>query len=239
MTTVNSSPATPPASTPARLLEALGIDPRPVHGVAFDMDGTLIDSEPTWFVAMAAVAPSFGTRLPPEASTALHGLDRASSSRLLTERFGLQGDVDRYWVEVLARLEVELAHAQPMRNAPAWVQATTRAGLPAALVTNSPRSVMHASLAPHPWAEQLQVRIAIEDVPRGKPHPDPYLLAAERLAVDPGALLVVEDSVAGATAAVAAGATCVFVTHGIVAEEVARGVTPWVVEELPDTSCRG
>lgn len=229
--------ATTPTTT--AFLQALGIDPTPIGAVAFDMDGTLIDSEPTWFVAMAAVAPDFGATLPHEAGAALHGLDRATSSALLRDRFGLTGDVDAFWVQVLRRLEVELAHARPMVHAAAWVEAVARAGVPRALVSNSPRAIVQASLAPHAWSRHLQVRIAIEDVPRGKPHPDGYLLAAERLGVVAHELLVFEDSVAGASAAVAAGATCVFVTHGVVEERVARNVTPWVVEELPRPTVDG
>ena len=77
------------------------------------------------------------------------------------------------------------------------------------------------------------VRVAIEDVARGKPHPDGYLLAANRLGVAPARCLAVEDSEAGARAAVAAGATCLFVTNGVVDPERARAITPHVVPSLP------
>lgn len=72
--------------------------------------------------------------------------------------------------------------------------------------------------ASQPWAPHLQVRVAIDDVPQGKPEPDVYLLAAVQL---------------GVRAALNAGATCLFVTNGAVASERARELTPHVVASLP------
>jgi HAD superfamily hydrolase (TIGR01509 family) len=120
-----------------------------------------------------------------------------------------------------------------MPNADVWVEAVATAGRARAVVSNSPRAMVEASLAPHAWARHLEVRVAIEDVRRGKPHPDSYLLAAERLGIDARDALIVEDSEAGARAAIAAGATCLFVTNGVVPDERARAITPHVVRSLP------
>jgi beta-phosphoglucomutase-like phosphatase (HAD superfamily) len=93
--------------------------------------------------------------------------------------------------------------------------------------------MIEASLAHQPWATHLRVRVAIEDVAKGKPEPDGYRLAAERLGVRAERCLVIEDSFAGARAAIAAGATCLFVTNGAVAADSARELTPHVVPSLP------
>jgi beta-phosphoglucomutase-like phosphatase (HAD superfamily) len=208
-------------------------DPRAFDAVLFDMDGTLVDSEPIWFAVLRAVVPEFGGDLPEGAHAALHGNDRPTTTRILRERYGLAGDAGAFWGRVVERLIVDLAAVRPMPNAVAWVEAVVEAARPRAVVSNSPRAMVEASLAPHAWARHLEVRVAIEDVARGKPHPDGYLLAAERLGVAARGCLAVEDSLAGAQAAVAAGATCLFVTHGVVDPERARAITPHVVVELP------
>jgi len=208
-------------------------DPRAFDAVLFDVDGTLVDSEPIWFAVLRAVVPEFGGALPEDAHAALHGTDRPAATQILRERFGLQGDAATFWARVVERLVVDLAGVRPMPNAVAWVEAVAEAGRARAVVSNSPRAMVEASLAPHAWARHLHVRVAIEDVPRGKPHPDGYLLAAERLGVSAARCLVLEDSLAGARAAVAAGATCLFVTNGVVDPESARAITPHVVLELP------
>jgi HAD superfamily hydrolase (TIGR01509 family) len=209
------------------------LHPRAFDAVLFDMDGTLVDSEPIWFAALRAVVPEFGGDLPDEAHAALHGNDRPTSTRILRERYGLAGDAEAFWARVVERLLVDLAGVRPMPNAVAWVEAVVEAGRGRAVVSNSPRAMVEASLAPHAWARHLPVRVAIEDVARGKPHPDGYLLAAARLGVAVQRCLAIEDSLAGARAAVAAGATCLFVTNGVVDPERARAITPHVVPELP------
>ena len=206
--------------------------PLAFDAVLFDMDGTLIDSEPIWFDVTRDVALDFGCRLPDGAHAALHGQDRATSTRIL-EGYGLAGDIEAFWGEVIARLAGALARVQPMPNAGAWVEAVVAGGRARALVSNSPRAMIDASLAPQAWGRHLQVRIGIEDVPRGKPEPHGYLLAAARLGVDIRRCLVIEDSLAGARAGVAAGATTLFVTNGVIDEAVAAAITPHVVPALP------
>ena len=209
------------------------LDPLQFDAVLFDMDGTLIDSEPLWYEAIAGLVPAYGGVVPEHGHQSLHGQDRANSSRILREEFALQGDANVFWAQVEERLGLALATVKSMPNADGWVEGVVGAGLPTALVSNSPRAVIEASLASQTWGARLRVRIAIEDVPRGKPQPDGYLLAAAQLGVRPERCLVLEDSFAGARAAIAAGATCLFVTHGAVSSDSARELTPHVVASLP------
>ncbi len=207
-------------------------DPRSFDAILFDMDGTLVDSEPIWFRVMCRVMPEHGGALPASAHGELHGLDRHASTHLLQTRFGLSGDPDVFWRHVVEALTAELLGVAAMPGAAAWVEAAAAAGQPRAVVSNSPHAMIDASLAGHPWGEHLKVRVSVEDVAQGKPAPDSYLLAAARLGVDAAACLVLEDSEAGARAAREAGATCLFITNGVVPEARAREITPFVVQTL-------
>jgi len=208
------------------------LDPRSFEAILFDMDGTLVDSEPVWFRVMRAVIQRYRGHLPQDAHGVLHGLDRFATTERLQRDFGMTGEPAQFWRNVVDELTLALADVPAMPGAGAWVEATVAAQQPCAVVSNSPHAMIEASLAAHAWGAHLTVRVSVEDVERGKPEPDSYLLAARRLGVDPARSLVIEDSEAGARAALAAGATCLFVTNGVFDEARARALTPHVVTTL-------
>ena len=209
--------------------------PGPLHtfdAVLFDMDGTLVDTERHWFDAGRDLMLDLGIDLPDVALDELHGLDLDAALQLLTDRYGLRLTRDEYVERLLDALEAQVPTAAARDGAGAWIDRTVAAGLARAIVSNSPRRIVEAVLAPHPWARELELRVAIEDVPAGKPSPASYRLAAQRLGVAPDRCLVLEDSRVGARAAVAAGATCVLVNFGVLDTDEARRVTPWVASDL-------
>jgi HAD superfamily hydrolase (TIGR01509 family) len=207
-------------------------DPLRFPAVLFDMDGTLVDSEGAWFEAERVVAARHGVALPEEARAVLHGLDADAMMTTLVERYGLRTSARTFFAELVAEVERALASAAARPGAEGLVRRVAAAQKPRAVVSNSPHAVIRATLDPHPWSALLPVRVSVEDVPNGKPAPDAYLEAAARLGVDAATCLAIEDSLAGARAAVAAGATCLFVTHGEVADGDARALTPHVVASL-------
>lgn len=211
-----------------------GIRPlRAFAAVLFDMDGTLVETEALWSDASRTVLDGLAIDLPDTALERLHGLDLDATLRLLADDYDVHMTQETFVAPLLDAVEATLAMARPRDGAAAWVDAVDAARLPRAVVSNSPRRMVEATLAPHPWARSLPMRVSIDDVERGKPAPDVYRLAARRLGVDPTSCLALEDSLVGARAAVAAGATCILATFGVLDPGEARRVTPFVVIDLP------
>jgi HAD superfamily hydrolase (TIGR01509 family) len=103
--------------------------------------------------------------------------------------------------------EALLIHAAPMPGAPELVQHCEALGIPMALATSSSQAAVELKASPHPWLTAIRVRVHGDDphLKRGKPAPDVFVLAAERLGVDPRHCWAFEDSPAGVRAASAAG----------------------------------
>ncbi|MBR7744732.1 HAD-IA family hydrolase [Phycicoccus sp. BSK3Z-2] len=205
-------PPEPAASPPSDPWE----DPfaRPFAGVLLDMDGTLIDS-------IAAVERSWGRGceeydVDPARLIGFHGVTaRGIVARLLPE--------DRL-DEAFARIrEIERTDVDDIVVLPGALDllaGLSAAGVPTAIVTSSTDDLAEARLTATDLPRPTVV-VTASDVTRGKPHPDPWLLGARRLGVDPGECLVVEDAVAGLQAARAARCRgLVGLTSTMTAEEV-------------------
>jgi HAD superfamily hydrolase (TIGR01509 family) len=100
-----------------------------------------------------------------------------------------------------------LVHAAPMPGAPDLVQHCAAEGIPMAMATSSSKAAVELKASPHPWLSLIAVRVHGDDpqLKRGKPAPDVFLLAAERLGVQASGCWAFEDSPAGVQAAAAAG----------------------------------
>jgi HAD superfamily hydrolase (TIGR01509 family) len=179
----------------------------------FDMDGLLVDTEGTWFVVEAEVMAALGGPWDEEHQLALFGgpLEKAASYMLgLVDR----PDVSERWVmQALVDGMVRHLGGGPVSWRPGaqdLLTAAVDAGVPCALVSSSLRPVVDAVLdavGRHHFA----ATVSGDDVERTKPHPDPYLLAAELLGLAAGSCVALEDSAAGATSARAAGCRTVVV----------------------------
>ncbi|MFD0804289.1 HAD family hydrolase, partial [Streptomonospora algeriensis] len=161
--------------------------PRP-QAVLWDMDGTLVDSEPLWGVALGEVAAELGRPLTPEVREAITGTDDRTTMRLLARHTGAEATEDelealreRIVARVAGLLETEVPVLEGALEALEELRAT---GVPLALVTSSPRRVAEISLAALGPA-RFDAVVTAEDVVQRKPDPEPYLLGARLLAADP------------------------------------------------------
>jgi sugar-phosphatase len=171
--------------------------------VLLDMDGTLVDSDAAVERAWLAWAAEAGVA-PEEIIPRMHGNPAPTTIRAL-----LPG-LDAAGVERAAARQLELQYADlddvgPAAGAARLLVALKELDLPWAVVTSADRRLATARLGAAGIDPPLLV--TFEDAPRGKPFPDPYLVAADRLGVAPGDCLVVEDSQPGIDAGRAAGAT--------------------------------
>ncbi|RJQ79419.1 HAD family phosphatase [Pseudonocardiaceae bacterium YIM PH 21723] len=172
------------------------------------MDGTLVDSEKVWDIPLNELADRLGGTLSHEARQAMIGSNADLTMRLLWDDLGLEHDADEMraantWV--MKRMLELFRENIPFRpGAPEALAMIRDSGIPAALVTNTPRELTEAALD-FIGRDHFQVSICGDEVANPKPHPEPYLNATGLLGVDPADCVVIEDSINGVTSAVAAG----------------------------------
>ncbi|MFJ3905478.1 HAD family hydrolase [Streptomyces sp. NPDC090025] len=186
----------------------------PRFAVVFDLDGTLVDSEPNYHEAtLRALGPYGVTRA--DYDWAEHsrfiGIGTQESLELLAERFGITAPVGEL-LDATNRHYLELARASTpvfpeMRT---FVARLYAAGVPMAVASGSSRAAIEAVLAGTGLDAWLTTLVSAEEVARGKPEPDVFLEAARRLGgIPPERCVVLEDAPPGAAAARAAGMRCV------------------------------
>ncbi|MET8344201.1 HAD family hydrolase [Streptomyces microflavus] len=186
--------------------------------VLFDMDGTLVDTEVLWWETAREVAAGLGHRLTdadaPEvvgravADTAAHliGVTGGDASALPSTADDRAAALARTAAELTDSFFRKVDAGAPLRpGAAALLAALEGAGVPFALVSASPRSVVDAVVAGSLAGVDFAFTLSADDTVRTKPHPDPYRTAAERFAADPAACVAVEDSPDGTASADAAG----------------------------------
>jgi HAD superfamily hydrolase (TIGR01509 family) len=184
-----------------------------VDAVLLDMDGTLVDSDASVERAWRAWADQEG--VPMELLLPrLHGSPASITIRALLPQYD-DDAIDRATQFQLELQYDDLADLRALPGAHELLATLDTFGLPWAVVTSADRRLAQARLGA--VGIEPPVLVTIEDTARGKPFPDPYLLAAERLGVDPRRCLVVEDSQPGIDAGHAAGAP-VAALRGLTAE---------------------
>lgn len=184
-----------------------------MSAIFFDMDGTLVDSEPLWLAAEIEVMKDLGCVWTPEDQLACLGGPRAKTERLMQERSGFTKP-DGYFGEALDNL-MEMKLSTELKLVPGALDLVNECksrGLKCALVTASGKRLMNVVLKHFPLGIFDEV-ISGDDVSRSKPDPEPYLLAAQNLSVDITKSIVIEDSLTGVSSGLASGAQVIGIPH--------------------------
>lgn len=183
--------------------------------VLWDMDGTLVDTEPYWITAETELAHAHGRSWTVEQGLQLVGNALPTTGRMIQQQLGLDLSPDTIVERLLARVTALVQEAVPWR--PGALELLTdlaTTGIPTALVTMSYAGLAGVVVAALPEGSFRAV-VTGDQVTRGKPHPEPYLTAAERLGVPPADCLVIEDSDTGARSAETAGCRVLVVPHHV------------------------
>lgn len=185
---------------------------RQAAAVLFDMDGLLFDSEPLWYAVEEAAVQRLGGTWGPQHQEALIGGTMDASCRYMLELTGADMSVGELSDLLVAEMVQHFrAGTAPLHDgALELVDAVRAAGVRTGLVSSSYRVVIDAALDLL-GRERFDVSIAGDEVARGKPDPEPYRTACDRLGVVTQATIVLEDAIAGVMSAEAAGCTVVAV----------------------------
>ncbi|WP_378731241.1 HAD family hydrolase [Nocardia brasiliensis] len=182
--------------------------------VLWDMDGTLLDSEKLWDVAVRELAREHGHEMTDELRHALIGASGPDALRLIFTGLGIESTPAALGAagDFLERRVTELMTGPiPWRPGAKDALALVRAaGLASALVTNTKRSLTEFGLDTL-GRDFFDVSVCGDEVARGKPAPDVYQRAAELLGVEPRDCVAVEDSPTGTRAAWAAGCAVIVI----------------------------
>ena len=203
-----------------------------LDAVLFDMDGTLVDSEKVWSVALNELAAHYGGALSARARGSMVGTSMAESMTILHTDLGRPGlDIAASVAWLEDRMKVLLAEGVLWRpGARELLDELRAAAVPMALVTATRRHLVDVALVTI-GAHYFQAVVAGDEVDRTKPHPEPYLTAAGLVgAASPDRCVAIEDSPTGIASARAAG--CVVLAVPSELELSADGIT--VVDSLAE-----
>jgi HAD superfamily hydrolase (TIGR01509 family) len=176
-----------------------------IDAVLLDMDGTLLDTERVYLASLTAALDAFGY---PDATTIYHamiGIPLPDCEALLRAHYGEDFPLADFNRAFDARSDEIFQAGLPLK--PGTIElldALREAGRPMAVVTSSSRQTAERHLTLGGIRARFDTLVTCDDVARGKPSPDIYLLAAERLGVRPQACVAIEDSNPGIAAAYAA-----------------------------------
>ena len=188
-----------------------------IQGVLWDMDGTLLDTEPYWMAAEARLVAEFGGSWSDAQALELVGNalpDAAAALQRAGVALGEREIIDRLTAEVLDGVR---RHVDWRPGALELLEALHAASIPCGLVTMSEEPLAALVIDQLP-KKYFAFRVTGDMVERGKPHPDPYLMGLQMLGaqvenLEPSRVIGLEDSAPGIASAAASGITAVLVEH--------------------------
>jgi HAD superfamily hydrolase (TIGR01509 family) len=186
--------------------------PRPVRAVVFDMDGLIFNTEDIYRDAVMATAAETRHDVPLPFYLSTVGLSGAATRLAFIERFGESFDYKTFWTAASNRF-AEMVRSQLRLKAGVTelLDLLDSINLPRAICTSSRHEDVHNNLAVGGLVGRFQFIIAQGDYAGGKPHPAPFLKAAERLGIAPESCVALEDSYHGVRSAAGAGMMTIMV----------------------------
>jgi len=177
-----------------------------LKAVIFDMDGTLLDSEPIWLRADLAMIAAHGGFMTEEEHDACVGMGAPTFLPMIKKKYGIKASYEELR-DFQERTYLEIARSEitafpEMVDFARWAAGS---GLRIAIASGSTNTIIDEMTTVTGIRELFPVRVSSHEVDRGKPEPFVFLETARRLAVKPEECLVIEDSPVGVEAACRAG----------------------------------
>jgi HAD superfamily hydrolase (TIGR01509 family) len=178
-----------------------------IRAVIFDMDGLMLDTEPLYRIAWKQASAECGYDLTDEIYKQLVGRSRKDGFKALVEAFGPEFPLQKFQ-DCVRKWEADAFSSTPIAKKPGLDSLLTfleSRNIPKAVATSTERQKALGTLNSAGLLWRFETVVAGDEVARGKPFPDIFLLAAQHLGVDPAVCLVLEDAESGVVAANAAG----------------------------------
>jgi HAD superfamily hydrolase (TIGR01509 family) len=201
--------------------------------VIFDMDGLLFDTEALWQEALLSAAGEDGRQIPDEVFNKSIGVRRSQCGDLFRLHFGedfLFEDFHANWRRHFWMIAENKLALKP--GAPEILDILDQFRLPRAIATSSSRTTVERHLTSHGLMDRFDQIVCRGDYANGKPAPDPFLKAAERLRIEPRLCLALEDSHVGVRSASAAGMMTIMVPDLLEPTEELRALCVLVARDL-------
>jgi HAD superfamily hydrolase (TIGR01509 family) len=207
-----------------------------IDGVLFDMDGVLIDSEPLHEFTLLELSGQFGRRFETKADLLqFKGLPETSVARLFKKIFPRVTLADEEIAGL--RLKQVLDNFDVVRlieGSLEFVRRCHAAGWRLGLTTSAARAVQRLAFEKFGLSQYFDAIVTGEDITRGKPDPEPYLLTAKKLSQPAASCLVIEDAVSGVISGKAAGCFVVGMTTSFPAEDLRNAGADLVLSSFRD-----
>ncbi len=199
--------------------------------IIFDMDGVMIDSEPTWKIAEIEIFRKLGVPLTEAMTQQTTGLRMDACVEYWRERYPFAGDAAEISAETTGKIaDWARASGAPLPGVATAIAVMRRQGIPLGLATSSDFSLIEAVLQRLDLGDAFSAIASASEVDCGKPDPAVYQLCARRLGCAADQCIAIEDSVAGVQSATRAGMKCIAVGQATASKDdlLGAGATRWL-----------
>lgn len=206
------------------------------RAILFDMDGVLIDSEPVHEKAIVALSGELGEEITDhQILFSFKGAPEKSMAERLIEMYPQQTLTAEQIVQRKVDLYAQLfSHVTLIPGAKEFVEKSHAAGRKHGLTTSASRSTQELTFDTFGFAPFFDAIITGEDIVKGKPDPEPYLITAARLGLKPEECIVIEDSINGVRSGKAAGCTTIALTTTFPVEDLKAAGADFIIDSFSE-----